>query len=580
MSGNSWKNLSFGGGAGLQTLYPGAFEKGVWERILDLKRMNFASRLWGKDPSLWKTDPADQAVIRNALGWLEAAEFMRRESDGVRDFAAEALRSGYRRAVHMGMGGSSLAPLALQRILPAPGAGLGLTVLDTTDPETVLGIARANPLPETLFIVASKSGTTAEPSAFGEFFFARLKEIKGGRAGENFIAITDPGTILEKQGKERGFRRIFAGRADIGGRYSALSPFGMVPAALMGADIADLLDRAGRMAAACGPAVPEEENPGIVLGALLGEMAAQGKDKVTFLTPKPLSVLGLWLEQLLAESTGKEGTGVLPVAEEPLGRAEDYGDDRLFVAVEQKGEEDPEFKNLLAGLIGAGRPAAVIRLEDRRDIAAEFYRWEIATAALGAVLGINPFDQPNVQESKDNTNRLLDIYRSEGKLPDPPPPLREGDLSFYGRGGAGSAKAFLRDFLGAARPGEYLAVQAYLTETPEVHEALQGLRRLLRGKTRLATTLGYGPRFLHSTGQYHKGGPDTGRFLQFTAGVREDAPIPGSPFSFGTLRQAQAQGDFEALKKRGRRVARIHLGGNPEKELSTFAELLEEALRF
>jgi glucose-6-phosphate isomerase len=579
MSANSWKNLSDGKGLlDLQTLNLGSFENGVWERIQDLKRLGFGSRLWRKDPQLWKTDPKDQPVIRNSLGWLEAAERMQKEAAALKEFAAEARRSGFRQVVHMGMGGSSLAPLVVQRILPRPAEGMELTILDTTDPATILSIDRSCPLKETLFIVASKSGTTAEPSAFGEFFFDRLKKLKGDRAGENFIAVTDPGTLLDKQGKERSFRKVFPGQADIGGRYSALSPFGIVPAALMGVDVAELLRRAQRMAEACGPAIPEEENPGAVLGAVMGEMVARGRDKVTFLTPEALSTLGLWLEQLLAESTGKEGTGILPVAEEPLGRAGDYAGDRLFVVIELKGEEDPSLSRLVPELIGAGHPVVAIQLGDRLDLAQEFYRWEVATAALGAILRINPFDQPNVQESKDNTNRLLDYFRRTGKLPDLPSPLREGALSFYGGRGGGNGREFLKEFFAQGRPHDYVALQAYLTETPEIQKAFESLRRLLQRKFRQAATFGYGPRFLHSTGQYHKGGPNTGLFLQFTADAPEDIPIPGSSFSFATLRRAQAQGDFEALQKHGRRISGIHLGGDAGKGLSEFFRILEETI--
>ena len=580
MNAGSWKNLSDEKGlVNLQVLNLGSFENAVRERIQSLKGIEFGPRLWRKDPRLWKTDPQDQALIRNSLGWLEAVAKMQKEAGTLKEFGAEARRSGFRQVVHMGMGGSSLAPLAFQRILPRPAAGMVLTILDTTDPATVLAIERSCPLKETLFIVASKSGTTAEPSAFGEFFYDRLKKLKGERAGENFIAITDPGTILEMQGKERRFRKIFPGQADIGGRYSALSPFGIVPAALMGVEVAELLGRAQRMADACGPEIPEEKNPGIVLGAVMGEMAARGRDKVTFLTPDSLSTLGLWLEQLLAESTGKEGTGVLPVAEEPLGKAGDYGRDRLFVVIELKGEENPELKRLVPELIGSGHPVVAIRLGDRLDLSQEFFRWEIATAALGAILRINPFAQPNVQESKDNTNRLLDFFRGAGKLPDLPSPLRAGALSFYGGRGGGNAREFLKEFFAQARRNDYVSLQAYLTETPEVQRAFQSLRRVVQEKFRLATTFGYGPRFLHSTGQYHKGGPDTGLFLQFTADVPEDIAIPGSPFSFGTLRQAQAQGDFEALQKRGRRIARIHLGGDPVKGLNDFCGIFEEAIK-
>lgn len=562
-----------------QTLNLGVYVAPVRERIRSLEQVQFSDRLWRKDPSLWKTDSQSQVVIRNALGWLHVAEKMEENLEDLLKFTAEVRASGFRHVVHMGMGGSSLAPLAFERILSRPKDALPLGVLDTTDPATILKIEREVPLQETLFIVASKSGTTAEPLAFGEYFYGKVKALKRGQAGENFVVVTDPATPLVQLAKERGFRRIFLSFADIGGRYSALSHFGLVPAALMGVNIADLLDRALRMARACAANVPLQQNPGIVLGAVIGELVQRGRNKITFLVPESISTLGLWLEQLLAESTGKEGTGVLPVADEPSGDPSVYGEDRLFIYIRTKDEIDEALEQVVAALRKAGQPVVTIQMENRLNIVQEFFRWEIATATVGAILGINAFDQPNVQESKDNTNRLLENVRQTGKLPEPEPTLTEGPLRFFGTDQAETGSDLLRTFFAKARAGDYLALQTYLTETVSATRALQAIRQHLRDGLRLATTLGYGPRFLHSTGQFHKGGPNTGLFLQLTADDAEDASIPGAPYTFGVFKRAQALGDLEALGKHGRRAIRVHLGANVSQGLEALSRTVELALK-
>jgi glucose-6-phosphate isomerase len=502
------------------------------------------------------------------------AEKMEENAQELDDFLAKVQDAGFRHVVHMGMGGSSLAPLAFQRTFAPSGGGLPLTVLDTTDPATILGIERSLPLAETLFIVASKSGTTAEPLAFGDYFYAKLKALKGDQAGENMVSITDPGTPLVALSQERNFRKAFLNFADIGGRYSALSYFGLVPAALMGVDVRELLLRALRMEHACACCVPTAENPGILLGAGMGELALRGRDKVTFLIPEAVTTLGMWLEQLLAESTGKEGSGLVPVAGEPLGEPVVYGDDRLFVHVRLKGKPDDEQERDVMALREAGHPTVTIQMDDLLELGQEFFRWETATATAGAILGVNAFDQPNVQESKDNTNRLLAAVREKGQLPEEKPALVEEPLSLYMEDAAPSAAETLARFLDQGRPGDYVALMAYLTEEPQVQQALQAVRLHLRDRLRLATTLGYGPRFLHSTGQLHKGGPNTGLFLQLTADDTEDANIPGQPYTFGAMKRAQALGDLEALRKHGRRVMRVHLGVNAIDGLKYLAEAL------
>jgi transaldolase/glucose-6-phosphate isomerase len=552
-----------------QALDLDGFDTRVQEQIKKMEDRRFSLRLWNKDPGLWKEDPDAQKTIRGALGWLHVAEKMSENLDGLSRFAAEVKAAGFRRAVLMGMGGSSMAPIVLARTFPLGAGGIPVDVLDSTDPAAVRKIERENPVEDTLFIVASKSGTTAEPLAYGDYFYARVKEKKGDRAGENFVAITDPGTPLAAQAVQRGFRCVFRNFSDIGGRYSALSYFGLLPAALMGLDTAELIERSLRMANACSAYVPERENPGLVLGAVAGALALAGRDKATLLAPSSISALELWLEQLLAESTGKEGKGVLPVAGEPVGPPSVYGDDRWFAFFELKDAPDPELARGVEALRQAGFPVVTILLDDRYDLGQEFFRWEVATAAAGSVLGINAFDQPNVRESKTHTNQLLETVRETGALPPEKIPMVS-----LARPAGTPARDAIRRFLEQAAPGDYFAIQAYVSETPAVEQALQRIRLQLRDRFRLATTVGYGPRFLHSTGQFHKGGPKTGLFLQLTADDPEDLPIPGAGYTFGILKQAQALGDLQALIEHRRRVLRIHLGENPGLGLARLAEIV------
>jgi hypothetical protein len=451
-------------------------------------------------------------------------------------------------------------------------------VLDTTDPVTIKEVESRISLPETLFIIASKSGTTAEPLAFGEYFYALLREIKGDRAGDNFVVITDPGTPLVTLAQERAFRRVFLNFTDIGGRYSALSYFGLVPAALMDLDVPELLLRSLRMAHACGPRAPMSENPGVVLGAMLGELGRRGRNKVTFIMSENLVTLGMWLEQLLAESTGKEGVGLLPVVGEPLGSASAYGADRVFVCLCLNTEMAENMDRGAVALRDAGHPVIHIVVHEPLDLSQEFFRWEIATATAGAVLGINPFDQPNVQESKDNTNRLLALVRKSGGLPEDPPTVTAGPLTLFGGENLGTAGETLAHFLTPAKPGNYVALLAYLPEDEPTDRALTEIRTLMRDRLKVATTVGYGPRYLHSTGQLHKGGPDGGLFLLLTADHGMHLDVPGQPYTFGVFQQAQALGDFEALRRHGRRVLRLHLGGDIPRGLAEFQQLVATSL--
>ncbi len=556
---------------------PSAYEAAVNERLDTLTRDRFVERLWARDATLWTSDPAGQASARDGLGWLRAPQSMTEALADLQRFASDAQQAGYRQVLHMGMGGSSLAPLVFERTFPQA-RGLRLSVLDTTDPATILAEDRWAAGARTLFIVASKSGTTAEPLAFGEYFYAKRGAASADRAGEDFVVITDAGTPLAKQAEVRRYRRVFTNVPDVGGRYSALTYFGLVPAALAGVDVSRLLDRALRMAEACGPSIPPARNPGVHLGAIVGELARRGRDKVTFVVSEAVATLGTWLEQLLAESTGKQGTGLLPVADEPLGHAEAYGPDRLFVHVHRRGDTGGPVEERLRALRTAGHPVVTVQMSDTLDVAQEFFRWEIATATAGAILGINAFDQPNVQEGKDNTNRLLDIVRRERRLPEPAASQTDGALALYTDAPEGNVAATLARFFSARRPGGYIAVLAYLTEEAETHRRLTVIRARLRDTTRLATTLGYGPRYLHSTGQYHKGGPANGLFLLITADEAEDAAVPGQPYTFGVFKRAQALGDLEALRRHGQRAVRVHLRGPIDAALARLEDLTAAAL--
>jgi transaldolase/glucose-6-phosphate isomerase len=558
-----------------QTLDLPGYEDAISQRIATLKSENAIPRLWRKDPSLWKEDAAAQALIGNALGWLHVADRMETHLNNLAQFAAQIKADGFGHVVHIGMGGSSLAPLVFQRTFDPTWNALPLTVLDTTDPVTILNVERKLSLASTLFIIASKSGTTAEPLALGDYFYEKLKEIKGDQAGENFVAITDPGTNLDRLAQESGFRHIFRNFKDIGGRYSALSYFGLVPAALMGVDVAELVARALRMAHACAASVPGEQNPGLALGAALGELALQGRDKVTFLMPQSIATLGMWLEQLLAESTGKEGRGLIPIAGEPVEDLAVYSQDRLFVYFHLAGETDAGLEKGVTALRDAGQAVITIQLADRLDLGQEFMRWEVATAIAGAVLEINAFDQPNVQESKDNTNRLLDEVRQQGHLHQDLPVAETGSIRLFAQDRTSETVLdLLAGFFDQAKPGDYLALMAYLPENSATDAALKAIRLRLRNRYKVATTVGYGPRFLHSTGQLHKGGPNTGLFLQLTAGDQEDTPVPHQPYTFGVFKQAQAQGDLLALRQHGRRVLRLDLGNDVTQGLVELLELL------
>jgi transaldolase/glucose-6-phosphate isomerase len=514
---------------------------------------DFAERFWTKDGNLWSHGKYG-ASLTDFMGWLDVASTMKGRVAELTAFLAEVKAAGFERVVLAGMGGSSLAPLVLQKSLAQPG-GLPLAVLDSTDPATVLRIQHLGPVEKALFVIASKSGSTAEPNAFNDYFYDRVKAVKGEKAGENFAAITDPGSPFEAHAKGLNFRKIFLNFPDIGGRYSALSYFGLVPAALMGIDVDRLLDRA----LAVVEANKKPGAPAIALGAQLGEHAKAGRDKLTFILPESLKYLGLWFEQLIAESTGKEGRGILPIALEQPGAPSDYGTDRVFAYIRPSAGDMSATDRKVAPLRDAGFPIVDVLMDDLYDIAAEFMQWEIATAVVGAVIEINPFDQPNVQESKDITKKYVKKLEDEGSLPAESPTLTVGDVAVFGAFGLTIEKAF-GSFLEEIKPGDYVCLQAYLTEEPDLDEMLRELQAAIRGKFKVPCTCGYGPRFLHSTGQFHKGGPNTGHFVQLSQADVEDAPLPGKTYTFGAFRNAQYRGDGDALKAHGRRVMRLELG--------------------
>jgi glucose-6-phosphate isomerase len=534
-------------------------------------------RLLAKDASLWSDDPEKQAKIRNRLGWLDLHDTMAVRRAELDEFAREVRARGYTRAVLLGMGGSSLAPEVLQATFGAAPGYPPLTVLDTTDPTSILALEGSIDPRSTLFIVSSKSGTTLETLSLCRYFAAKTRAA-GATALDNFIAITDPGTPLEELASRERFWRCFLNPPDVGGRYSALSYFGLVPAAIIGLDIKLLLDSARNL----------DPKAGVGLGAALFELAQAGRDKITFL-PGGLRGFGAWAEQLIAESTGKNGQGLIPVDGEPVGPPGVYGEDRVFVRV-QAGDRPDALDGPVRALEAAGHPVITIDVPYAYGLGGEFLRWEIATAVVGAMLGINPFDEPNVQEAKDATAAIL----AEGSLD----PDTGGDVLTPDAGAA------VREHLLAARPGDYAAFLAYIQGTPEYDELLARLRVATRYATRVATTLGYGPRYLHSTGQLHKGGPDKGVFLLLTTDDAEDVPIPGnevlrqaqheriqdellrqaqheriqpdSGYGFSTLKRAQALGDLRSLRAHGRRVAHVHLGADIGGGLTRLLEAVQQ----
>jgi transaldolase / glucose-6-phosphate isomerase len=570
-----------------QTLVLGQYQQAVQDAIKKMDADNAPKRIWDKDAHWWKSDPEAVASITNRLGWLTSASDGRIDVSRLKALQEESKAKGWKHIVLLGMGGSSLAPEVLARIFGDQVGYPELLVLDSTDPEAILYVQNRVDLAKTVFIVASKSGTTIETLSMQRYFYPMYKS---DEAGAHFIAITDPGSKLEGWAKELNFAHTFLNPADIGGRYSALSYFGLVPAALIGLDIEKLLTAAVEMQKACEPLGQTPTNPGVILGAVIGVLGANGRDKLTLVSGTQLQPFGAWAEQLVAESTGKEGKGIVPVAGATIGNPHDYDDDRLFVYLRLEDEANPDDE--VRALQQAGHPLVTLNLRDRFDIAQEFFRWEFATAVAGQLLGINPFDEPNVTESKNNTNHLLNIYIKEGSLPETTPVFNEDHVSLYASGetaglleklvgergyDGGRLESHLAAFLALARSGEYIALMAYMSMTPENVELLENIRRRVRHTFKRAVTLGFGPRFLHSTGQLHKGGPNNGVFVQITVADHENPAIPEAPYGFATLKQAQAAGDLLSLQQHGRRVVRLHLTGDLAAGLKAIDDAVEAA---
>jgi transaldolase/glucose-6-phosphate isomerase len=542
-------------------------------------------RLWSRDATLWTG--SDEAEW---LGWLDIVEEQLAHSAELKNLSQEITSAGFKDALLLGMGGSSLCPEVLRKTFGKIAGHPDLHVLDSTDPAQVKAFENKIDIPKTLFIVSSKSGSTLEPNIFKQYFFEATKKAVGAdKAGGHFMAITDPGSKMQKVAETDRFRHIFFGRPSIGGRYSALSNFGMVPAAVIGIDTKKFLDRSQEMVRACGASVSVESNTGAVLGIILGTAAVSGRDKVTIVTSSDISDLGAWLEQLLAESTGKIGKGIIPVDREELAAPEVYGNDRVFAYIHTESAVDAKTDAKLTALEKAGHPVVRISMADIYDLGAEFFRWEIATAVAGSIIGINAFNQPDVEASKIVTKKLTSQYEDTGSLPPEKPVLEDGGIKLFtdeknaaalakAVGGDKSISGYLKAHLGRIGAGDYFAVLGYIQMDEDHEERLQAIRHAVRNKKHVATCLGFGPRFLHSTGQAYKGGPNSGVFLQMTCDDALNLPVPGQKYTFGVVKAAQARGDFQVLAERGRRALRVHLGSDVDAGLTILAAAVQKVV--
>jgi transaldolase/glucose-6-phosphate isomerase len=569
----------------LKSSLPESLAATVKATVADWQSSGKMQRLWQRDATLWTG--SDEA---NWLGWLDIVDEQIAQHDQLAKLAKEVQARGFQHVLLLGMGGSSLCPEVLRmtfgRITHFP----TLHVLDSTDPGQVKSFEHLIDIPQTLFIVSSKSGSTLEPNIFKQYFFERTKQAVGAvKVGSQFIAITDPGSKMQQVAEADRFLHVFFGRPSIGGRYSALSNFGMVPAAVMGLDTKKFLARAAEMVRACGAGATVEENPGAALGIILGTAANAGRDKVTIITSPGISDLGAWLEQLLAESTGKVGKGIIPVDRESLTTPDIYGSDRVFVYVRLEGGADADQDAKVAAIEKAGHPVVRIAMADIYDLGAEFFRWEIATAVAGSIIHINAFNQPDVEASKIATRELTSAYEKTGSLPAEKPLVEDSGIKLFTdeKNAAELAKAagsdktlvgYLKAHLGRIKAGDYFAVLGYVQMNAEHAESLQALRHSVRDTKHVATCLGFGPRFLHSTGQAYKGGPNSGVFLQITCDDSVELPVPGQKYTFGIVKAAQARGDFQVLADRGRRALRVHLGSNVKAGLAALQAAVQKAL--
>jgi transaldolase/glucose-6-phosphate isomerase len=572
---------------------PADLDAALKKTLDDFRASGKVKRLWQRDASLWTGE--DEAKW---LGWLGIVDDQLANVAKLKAFADEVKSAGFSDILLLGMGGSSLCPEVLALTFAQTPGFPRLHILDSTDPAQIRSVEKKVDLAKTLFIVSSKSGSTLEPNIYKQYFFERVQQTIGAdKAGSHFIAITDPGSKMQQVAERDRFRHIFYGLPSVGGRYSALSNFGMVPAAAMGLDTGKFLQRTKEMVDACKASTPIEQNPGVRLGLIIGTAAKLGRDKITLITSPGIADLGAWLEQLIAESTGKLGKGIIPVDREALGAPDAYGNDRIFAYVRLKTAPDAAQDAKVAALEKAGHPVVRIAVSDTYSLGQEFFRWEIATAVAGSILGINAFNQPDVEASKIVTKQLTSEYESKGSLPPEKPVLEEAGFKLFtddknaanlakaagvGRSSDGSSdspfKNYLRAHLARLGAGDYFAVLGYVEMNAEHEALLQDLRMTVRDRKRVATCLGFGPRFLHSTGQAYKGGPNSGVFLQVTCDDANDLPVPGQKYTFGVVKAAQARGDFQVLANRQRRALRVHLGSDVKGGLGKLAELVKQVL--
>ncbi len=560
---------------------PTLFQQQLDEAVDEWQAGGKVARLWARDASLWSGRDEDQW-----LDWLTISRELREHGDELSQALAFVREGDFSHAVLLGMGGSSLGPEVLQLTFGRQPGHPQWLILDSTDPAHIRAVEAQIDYARTLFLVSSKSGSTLEPNIFKDYFFTRATEALGqAEASARFMTVTDPGSNMESVARADNFRAIFYGKPQIGGRYSVLSHFGLVPAAVMGVDVARFLERTEEMVAACEDA-RVAQNPGVMLGLVMGLAARQGRDKLTVLTSPGISAMGAWMEQLVAESTGKQGRGIIPVDGEALAAAENYGDDRLFVYLHMAGDDDSTERVRLDALVAAGHPLVRIELADADDLGKEFFRWEMATAVAGAVLDIHPFDQPDVEASKIETRKLTEAFEASGSLPEASALVSDGHFTLFTDmanattlrelvGADASVEDYLKAHLGRLGGGDYFALLAYINRLESRHDAaLQQIRNHVCQRAGVATCVGYGPRFLHSTGQAYKGGPNSGVFLQITCDDAQDLPVPGRKYSFGVVKAAQAQGDFQVLSERKRRVLRLHIGADTVSALRRLTNIL------
>lgn len=553
----------------------GNYKQAVQDMLHRLDQQGLSERIWRKDASLWKSDPAIQKKILNRLGWLNIPEAMLTQVKGLTAFSSLIKEAGFKDVVLLGMGGSSLCPEVLRQTFGIAEGYPNITVLDTTDPASILKAEKKLDLKRTLFLLASKSGSTIEMKSLYQYFANQVRENTAEPIGDHFIAITDPDSPLADLGRVNQFQKCFLAPPDVGGRFSALTYFGLLPAAIIGINTGDFLDRAMQMIRDSSASRTTEENRAIKLGAILGTLGLAGRDKLTLVTSKSISSFGLWAEQLVAESTGKEGKGLVPIAGEALGEPEVYGDDRLFVYLRVGTDDNESLDKKMDQLIKAGHPLVRLPLRNKLDLAGEFFRWEMATAVAAVISDVNPFDEPNVSSSKAKTIEVLESHQRTEHFDLPPTIVKTDGISLCGNltSATDSVSESLDQFLAQAGQRDYVALMAYFEGSDRHESLLQALRLKIRDRFQVATTLGYGPRFLHSTGQLHKGGPKNGLFIQLTSEDKEDMDIPGAGYSFGVLKRAQALGDFKALTEKNLRVIEIRLGVDIESGLENLTSI-------